>query len=192
MPYDVFFILNRFFAELAEALRETGGYYSTFNGDGLMALYGTETDLAQGCRDAIRGAIAIAARLAQMNAAFAHDLGQPLRAGIGIHAGDAIVGDDGAAGDAAAIGTRRHGQRRFPPRGRNEAAALHARGVFGMRARGRCGSVAFSEHTVTVRGRSEPVTYHAIADPATLTALLAAADRTAAASDPPRAAPVPR
>ena len=43
MPYDVFFILNRFFAELAEALRETGGYYSTFNGDGLMALYGTET-----------------------------------------------------------------------------------------------------------------------------------------------------
>ena len=45
MPYDVFFILNRFFAEMAEALRETGGYYSTFNGDGLMALYGTETSL---------------------------------------------------------------------------------------------------------------------------------------------------
>jgi len=50
----------------------------------------------------------------------------------------------------------------------------------------------FPEHTVTVRGRREPVTYHAITDPATLTALLAAADRTAAATDPPRAAPVPR
>jgi adenylate cyclase len=25
LPYDVFFILNRFFAEMAEALRETGG-----------------------------------------------------------------------------------------------------------------------------------------------------------------------
>lgn len=54
--YDVFFILNRFFAEMAEALRETTGYYSTFNGDGFMALYGISTDVAQGCRVAtVRG-----------------------------------------------------------------------------------------------------------------------------------------
>jgi adenylate cyclase len=56
LPYDVLFILNRFYAEMADALKETGGYYSTFNGDGFMALYGTTTDLAQGCRDALRGA----------------------------------------------------------------------------------------------------------------------------------------
>jgi len=192
MPYDVFFILNRFFAELAEALRETGGYYSTFNGDGLMALYGTETDLAQGCRDAIRGAIAIAARLAQMNAAFAHDLGQPLRAGIGIHAGDAIVGTMGppatpllsALGDTVNVASRLEAETK-----RRRCTLV----VSSACARAAAVDLSrFPEHTVTVRGRSEPVTYHAIADPATLTALLAAADRTAAASDPPRAAPVPR
>ena len=192
MPYDVFFILNRFFAELAEALRETGGYYSTFNGDGLMALYGTETDLAQGCRDAIRGAIAIAARLAQMNAAFAHDLGQPLRAGIGIHAGDAIVGTMGppatpllsALGDTVNVAARLEAETK-----RRRCTLV----VSSACARAAAVDLSrFPEHTVTVRGRSEPVTYHAIADPATLTALLAAADRTAAATDPPRAAPVPR
>lgn len=178
MPYDVFFILNRFFAELAEALRETGGYYSTFNGDGLMALYGTETDLARGCRDAIRGAVAIAARLAQMNAAFAHDLGQPLRAGIGIHAGDAIVGTMGppatpllsALGDTVNVASRLEAESK---RRRCmlvvSSACADAAGV---------DLSSFPRHTVTVRGRSEPVTYHAIDDPAALTVLLATADAT--------------
>jgi adenylate cyclase len=188
MPYDVFFILNRFFAEMAEALRETGGYYSTFNGDGLMALYGTETSLAQGCRDALRGAIAIEARLAKLNAAFAQDLGQPLRAGIGIHAGDAIVGTMGppatpllsALGDTVNVASRL------------EAETKRRRCVLVVSSA--CARAAaldlsrFPEHTVTVRGRSEPVTYHAIADPAALAALLAVAERSASVAAQPRAA----
>jgi adenylate cyclase len=157
-----------------------------------MALYGTETDLPQGCRDAIRGAIAIAARLAQMNAAFAHDLGQPLRAGIGIHAGDAIVGTMGppatpllsALGDTVNVASRLEAETKrrrcmlVVSSACARAAALDLSG--------------FPEHTVTVRGRSEPVTYHAIADPATLTALLAAADRAAPAADRPRIARISR
>src|SRR5436190_23819979 len=188
MPYDVFFILNRFFAEMAEALRETGGYYSTFNGDGLMALYGTETSLAQGCRDALRGAIAIEARLAKLNTAFAQDLGQPLRAGIGIHAGDAVVGTMGppatpllsALGDTVNVASRL------------EAETKRRRCVLVVSSA--CARAAaldlsqFPEHTVTVRGRSEQVTYHAIADPAELAALLAGADRSATVSPQPRAA----
>lgn len=188
MPYDVFFILNRFFAEMAEALRETGGYYSTFNGDGLMALYGTETSLAQGCRDALRGAVAIEARLTKMNTAFAQDLGQPLRAGIGIHAGDAIVGTMGppatpllsALGDTVNVASRL------------EAETKRRRCVLVVSSA--CARAAaldlsrFPEHTVTVRGRSEPVTYHAIADPAELAALLAAADRSASVAAQPGAA----
>jgi len=188
MPYDVFFILNRFFAEMAEALRETGGYYSTFNGDGLMALYGTETSLAQGCRDALRGAVAIEARLTKMNTAFAQDLGQPLRAGIGIHAGDAIVGTMGppatpllsALGDTVNVASRL------------EAETKRRRCVLVVSSA--CARAAaldlsrFPEHTVTVRGRSEPVTYHAIADPAELAALLAVADRSASVAAQPGAA----
>ena len=40
MPYDVLFILNQFFNEMTRALVATGGHYSNFTGDGLMALYG--------------------------------------------------------------------------------------------------------------------------------------------------------
>jgi adenylate cyclase len=176
MPYDVFFILNRFFAEMADALRETGGYYSTFNGDGLMALYGTETGVERGCRDAMRGAAAIEARLARINAALAADLGRPLRAGIGIHAGDAIVGTMGppatpilsALGDTVNVAARLEAETK-----RHEcmvvvsAACARAAGV---------DLSSFPEHTVTVRGRADPVTYYAIADSTQLAALVAAPD----------------
>jgi adenylate cyclase len=172
MPYDVFFILNRFFAEMAEALRETGGYYSTFNGDGLMALYGIETSLEQACRDALRGSIAIEKRLAAMNAALAHDLPQPLRAGIGIHAGDAIVGTMGppatpllsALGDTVNIAARLEAETK-----RRKCVLVVSADC--ARSSGLDLS-QFAEHTVTVRGRGEPVTYHAIAAAADLAPLL--------------------
>jgi adenylate cyclase len=175
LPYDVFFILNRFFAEMDEALRETGGYYSTFNGDGLMALYGTGTDLASGCRAALRGAVAIVERLARMNAAMATDLREPLRAGIGIHAGDAIIGTMGppatpllsALGDTVNVAARLEAETK-----RRDcvlvvsAACADATGIDMGR---------FPAHTVTVRGRREPITYYAIRDPGELAALLASA-----------------
>jgi adenylate cyclase len=174
MPYDVFFILNRFFAEMAEALRETGGYYSTFNGDGLMALYGTESGIARGCRDALRGAAAIEARLARINAALADDLRKPLRAGIGIHAGDAIVGRMGppatpilsALGDTVNVAARLEAEtKRRGCKVVVSAACARAAGV---------DLSGFPQHTVTVRGRADPVTYYAIADSAALASLVAA------------------
>jgi adenylate cyclase len=57
LPYDVVFILNQFFAEMAGALKATNGHYAQFNGDGLMALYGLETSYEEACRDAIAGAV---------------------------------------------------------------------------------------------------------------------------------------
>src|SRR5262249_9549402 len=56
LPYDVVFIMNQFFAEMYAALRATNGYYAQFRGDGLLALYGLESDIEQACRDAMRGA----------------------------------------------------------------------------------------------------------------------------------------
>ena len=172
LPYDVFFILNRFFAEMADALHETGGYYSTFNGDGLMALYGTATGLRNGCRDAMRGAAAIAERLARINASLQTDLGEPLRVGISIHAGEAIVGTMGppatpilsALGDTVNVAARLEAQTK-----------RHGCVLVVSAACARAADVdvsSFPEHTAPVRGRSEPVTYYAIADPAALAATL--------------------
>ena len=95
MPYDVIFILNQFFAELAEALSATRGHYAHFTGDGLLALYGLEGEFQQGCRDVLAGAAEMLDRLELLNKRLNHELDEPLRIGIGIHSGEAIVGTMG-------------------------------------------------------------------------------------------------
>ena len=179
MPYDVFFILNRFFAELADALHETGGYYSTFNGDGLMALYGTTAPLLQSCRDAMRGAIAIDARLARMNAALAVDLGEPLRAGISVHAGLAIVGTMGppATPILSALGDTVNVAARLEAETKRHRCSLVISAACAKAAQ--IDLSRFPEHTGEVRGRAEHVSYYAIERPAELGALLDAAEADA-------------
>ena len=95
MPYDVLFILNRFFLEMSDALIETHGHYAQFEGDGLLALYGLQRGLQQGCHDALLGAIGMQTRIDQINRQLVDELGDPLRIGIGIHCGQAIVGTMG-------------------------------------------------------------------------------------------------
>jgi adenylate cyclase len=93
LPYDVLFILNQFFYEMTQALAATNGHYSQFTGDGLMALYGLDTDdPARGAADAVRGAGEMLMRLDQLNHRLGAELAQPLRIGIGIHFSEAIVG----------------------------------------------------------------------------------------------------
>ena len=95
LPYDVLFILNRFFLEMSEALSASHGHYAQFAGDGLMALYGLDRGLKQGCLDALRGAVEMQQRINQLNERLKTELKQPLRIGIGIHCGEAIVGTMG-------------------------------------------------------------------------------------------------
>jgi adenylate cyclase len=93
LPYDVLFILNRFFQEMSKAVAATNGHYSQFTGDGLMALYGLDAaDSTTGPADALRGAQAMLARLGDLNHQLRGELSAPLRIGIGIHYGEAIVG----------------------------------------------------------------------------------------------------
>ncbi|HYL91455.1 MAG TPA: adenylate/guanylate cyclase domain-containing protein [Burkholderiales bacterium] len=93
LPYDVLFILNRFFYEMKQSLEATNGHYSQFTGDGLMALYGLHAaDPATGPTDALRGAREMLIRVAQLNRQLKDELPQPLAIGIGIHYSEAIVG----------------------------------------------------------------------------------------------------
>lgn len=106
LPYDVLFILNRFFAEMTEVLESTGGHYAQFAGDGLMALYGLDEDIAAGCRSALLGAVYMQERIDGMNENLRQELDEPLRIGIGLHCGEAIVGTMGppSAPNYSAIG----------------------------------------------------------------------------------------
>jgi adenylate cyclase len=165
LPYDVVFVMNQFFAEMYQALQATRGYYAQFRGDGLLALYGLQSELAQACREALAGAAEMQRRMDALNASLAADLARPLRIGIGVHAGVAIVGTMGPP-DApihSAIGDNI-----------NIAARLE-----GMTKAYRCTMVVSEEtlrtagidprgaplHQVRVRGRNERLNVYAVDDP---------------------------
>jgi adenylate cyclase len=100
LPYDVVFMLNRYFAAMGQAVEQAGGHVDKFIGDGVMALFGADerTDTAGACRQALAAARAMSLALEALNKTLAHDLDRPLRIGIGIHVGPAIVGEMGYAG----------------------------------------------------------------------------------------------
>lgn len=166
LPYDVVFILNRFFAEMAEALAETDGHYAQFTGDGLMALYGLDGRIETGCRDAVRGAVRMLQRLEGINRSLADELDTPLRMGIGIHAGEAIVGTMGppaspivsAVGDTINIAARLESQTKdlaVPLVVSCDAAALSGLDFAGCRT-----------ETTAVRGRRDSIGVLAVDRPA--------------------------
>jgi adenylate cyclase len=106
LPYDIVFILNRYFDAMGRAIEHAGGRLDKFIGDGVMALFGIEGDGDAACRDALTAARLMSLGLAELNAALRGELAEPLRIGIGIHAGPAIVGEMGygAAAALTAIG----------------------------------------------------------------------------------------
>jgi adenylate cyclase len=165
MPYDVLFVLNQFFYEMTQALATTGGHYSQFTGDGLMALYGLrEQDTATGPADALRGAREMLLRLDKLNHQLYSEMSQPLRIGIGIHFSEAIVGTMGppgsriitAIGDVANTCARLEGLTKeydcpvIVSRRAAEVAGLNV------------GDLAL--HEVQVRGRAAMVEFYALRD----------------------------
>ena len=163
MPYDVLFILNRFFAEMTKALADTAGHYSQFTGDGLMALYGLDApDPAVGPVQALRGAREMLARLGQLNEQMQAELRHPLRMGLGIHFGEAIVGAMGpprsqiitAIGDTVNTAARLEGLTKdydcvlILSRRAAEAAGLDLK--------------AHKLHEAPVKGRSQTVEFYAL------------------------------
>jgi adenylate cyclase len=172
LPYDVLFTLNHFFAEMTAALNETGGHYSNFTGDGLMAMYGVRGRIADGCRNAVKGAAAMVTRLDELNRRYAHDLPEPLRMGLGIHCGEVIVGDMGppTAQAFTAIGDAVNVTARLEALTKDFGCAL----VLSEEAAAHAGfdMSGYEKRTTGVRGRVGEINVYAIADPRTLAAAL--------------------
>ncbi|MEE7505089.1 adenylate/guanylate cyclase domain-containing protein [Methylobacterium mesophilicum] len=100
LPYDTVFIINRFLGAVGDAVREAGGSTNQFLGDGLLALFGLETEAEAAAREALKAIDLIAESVDTLNGLLAADLEHTLRYGIGVHAGPAIVGEMGDATDA--------------------------------------------------------------------------------------------
>jgi len=165
LPFDVVFILNRFFAELSLALKETEGHYAQFNGDGLMAIYGLSSPPETSAKNALRGAKRMFERLDALNERLSGELSAPLQIGIGIHGGEAIVGKMGppqspiisALGDTVNVAARLESQTK----------ELDGPLVISIEIAKRA-SLDVNAHrleTVAVKGRLEPMEVLVIADP---------------------------
>jgi adenylate cyclase len=181
------FLVNRFLEAASQAVVDAGGQPNQFVGDGLLALFGLHADPATACRQAMRAAAMVAANVAYMNHEFASELNQPIEFGIGIHAGEVIVGDIGfrdhtvftALGDAVNVAARLQDMTKTLG-----CSVIVSDEVF-RHAGIAPNRVASTE--VSVRGRDHPVRVFALTDPGLLTAVLdeQAADRAAAqAYDP--------
>jgi adenylate cyclase len=91
----VVFVLNWYFAQMGEAVESSGGHLDKFISDGVMALFGTKTDVGTGARQALAAARGMSNKLAELYEHLKDELDEPLRIGIGIHSGAAIIGEMG-------------------------------------------------------------------------------------------------
>ena len=157
LPYDVVFILNRYFEAVGGAITDAGGTVNQFTGDGVMALFGVDGGAEEGCRQAVRAAAAMIARVHELSRTLAEDLDAPLRLGIGIHTGPTVVGRMGYADTTylTAVGDTVHVAARLEALTKDYACEL----VLSEEVAARAG-VDVSDHgrhELTVRNREAPL-----------------------------------
>jgi adenylate cyclase len=185
LPYDVVFVLNRYLGALSDAIIAEGGYVDKFMGDGIMAIFtvgrGRPKDKAEAARAAIRASMRMGIVLEEMNEALASQLEAPLKIGVGLHTGPAVLGRIGAAkthdaGDRiTALGDTVNTASRLESATKElgvqtavSAATLEAAGITIEQARTSGGA----PHDLVLRGRSDALSLVAFSDPARLEALL--------------------
>jgi adenylate cyclase len=168
LPYDVVFLLNRFSEAVGSGIIAAGGTPNQFTGDGMMAIFGMNTDAGAACRQALEAARLIDWHLAEMNRSLANELPQPIAVGIGIHAGDVIVGTMGYREHAqtTAIGEAVHVASRLQDLTKEYNCQLAISDVVGTAAGVPLDD--FPRHDIQVRGLSAPLSIRTIDSAAAL------------------------
>jgi adenylate cyclase len=164
LPYDVVYLLNRYFEAVGGAIREAGGVANQFTGDGVMALFGVDAGPETACRDALRGAAGMIAALDMLSRTLADELPGPLRLGVGIHVGPAVVGRMGFAEAAylTAVGDTVHVAARLEELTKTYASELVISEA--VAARAGLDVSGYPREELTLRNRSEPLAIRVIAD----------------------------
>jgi adenylate cyclase len=172
LPFDTVFIVNRFLSAVSQAVIESGGQPNQFLGDGMLALFGLAVDPATACRQALKAASGIAARIDDLNDLLSHDLRQPIRFGIGVHGGEVIIGDIGyrdhivftALGDAVNVAARLQ----------DMTKSLACEAVVSDEVRRTAGLAddVLPQREVAIRGRDEALAVRVVADARGLSALV--------------------
>jgi adenylate cyclase len=104
LPFDTVFVINRFLEAVGGGVAAAGGQPNQILGDGMMALFGVADEPEAAARQALEAVGRIAARIDALNAMLGGNGEEPIRFGLGLHAGTAILGE---------IGDREHGRAVF-------------------------------------------------------------------------------
>ncbi|MEM6939505.1 MAG: adenylate/guanylate cyclase domain-containing protein [Pseudomonadota bacterium] len=99
LPYDVVFLLNRFFDAVVPSINAAGGKVDKYLGDGFLALFETP-DERSSARAALRAVEGISRALEAFNERLRSEGAPPVAIGIGAHLGNVVLGEIGAAGEA--------------------------------------------------------------------------------------------
>ena len=162
LPYDVVFLLNRYFDVVGTAIEQAGGIANQFTGDGVMALFGVQTRPAEGCRQALAAAVAIVRGIADLNLSLVEEMEEPLRVGLGVHTGPAVVGrmGRGLALYLTAVGDTVHVASRLQELTKDYGCQLVISDLVAARAGLQMSS--FPCHEITVRNRRDPLVIRTI------------------------------
>lgn len=163
-PYDVVFLLNRYFEVVGEAIEGAGGIANQFTGDGVMALFGVGASPEDGCRDAVRAAREMLRGVAGLSRTLADELPEPLRLGIGIHTGPAVVGRMGYRDTVylTAVGDTVHVASRLQDLTKQYGGPLIVSEA--VAARAGLDASRYPRHELAVRNRAEPVAIRVVDD----------------------------
>lgn len=96
-PYDLLYLLNRYFVQVGDIIERNGGFIDRFIGDGVMAIFGLGDEPDAPLR-AVNTALQILQAADQMKPFFAsmYDIEFDIRTGL--HYGEAVIGSLGSIG----------------------------------------------------------------------------------------------
>jgi adenylate cyclase len=90
LPYDALYLFDRYVQVVSGAIRAHKGHVTSVAGDGIMSVF--SMDAGTGARSVLRSVLDIWTDLDKLNIELSDELPKPLKVGIGIHVGTAVVG----------------------------------------------------------------------------------------------------
>ncbi len=95
-PEEVVGLLNDYLSHMTDVVFKHEGTLDKFFGDGLMAVFGAPVEQENSTLNAVRAALEMQGRLREFNEIRGRTGEEPLRVGIGVNYGEAVVGNIGS------------------------------------------------------------------------------------------------